>query len=227
MVDYRLSKVAALVPVHGRWLDCGTCDGEYAARLPDYGAREVIGIDVDPERVARAEERWRGAAEVTFEAAAGEKLPYPDAYFDGVLLNEVLEHVDDQCRTLAEVHRVLAPGGVLALFSPNRWFPFEGHGMVVGRHNIGVPVPLLPWLPRGLGQRVMKARNYWPGELRGLVEQAGLSVRHVGFAFPLFGHYPWLPAGVIRWYRSRLARFEASRVAGRFGVSTLVVATRS
>lgn len=226
VVDYRLRKVAAVAPIRGRWLDCGSCDGEYAAGLLAHGATSVVGTDVDPERVAGSQARYRHLDRLEFVTAAGEELPFPDAHFDGVLLNEVLEHVRDQRQTLTELARVLAPGGVLAVFSPNRWFPFEGHGMAVGSFNIGGPVPLLPWLPRRVAQTVMKARNYWPGELRDLVAGAGLIVDRVDFAFPLFGHYPWMPKSWIRRYLSNLDRVERLRLIRRFGVSTLVVAHR-
>lgn len=58
-------------------------------------------------------------------------LAFRDVSFDGVFLNEVLEHVRDETKTLRELHRVLRPRGYLALMSPNHWFPFEGHGVRV------------------------------------------------------------------------------------------------
>jgi ubiquinone/menaquinone biosynthesis C-methylase UbiE len=226
VVDYRLDKVAGLVQIRGCWLDCGCCDGEYTAALRERGADLVIGTDVDSVRVARARGRWSDRAGVEFDVATAESLPFDDRHFDGVLLNEVLEHVVDQEAALRELRRVLAPGGVLVVFSPNRWFPFEGHGMIVGSRNFGSPVPLLPWLPRRLSLPVMKARNYWPHELRRLVAAAGFEIAHVGFAFPLFGHYRWLPAWAIRRYLSLLPRLERLPAVRRFGVSTLVLARR-
>jgi hypothetical protein len=43
--------------------------------------------------------------------------------------------------------------------SPNRWFPFEGHGMRFLGRDFGFPIPFLPWLPNALSSRVMTARN--------------------------------------------------------------------
>ena len=42
-------------------------------------------------------------------------------------MNEMFEHVADERWALAEILRVLKPGGILVLISPNRWFPIEGH----------------------------------------------------------------------------------------------------
>lgn len=224
-VDYRLGKVASLTGVRGRWLDCGCCDGAYTVGLRQRGAELAIGSDIDPERVAAASQLLGGGG-VSFLAAAAESLPFPDRYFDGVLLNEVLEHVEDQRRALSELRRVLVPGGLLVVFSPNRWFPFEGHGMVLGSKNFGSPVPLLPWLPRRLSLPLMKARNYWPSELRDLVAAAGFDVIHTGFAFPLFSRYPWMPGWAIPRYIRLLPWLERFPVLRRFGVSTFVLARR-
>jgi ubiquinone/menaquinone biosynthesis C-methylase UbiE len=224
-VAYRLNKVRRYTLVRGRWLDCGCCNGDYAEGLRAAGASDVTGVDIDPARVARARQRF-AAEQLTFVTATGESLPFPDAHFDGILLNEVLEHVDHQSRTLAELHRVLTPGGMLIVFSPNRWFPFEGHGARLGRWNISVPVPVVPWLPRRLSSRVMKARNYWPRELRALVAAAGFDVCAVDFAMPLFGEYAWMPEWAIERYRAGLSDIERSPVLRRFGVSTMVVARR-
>jgi ubiquinone/menaquinone biosynthesis C-methylase UbiE len=226
VAEYRLDKLSRLVGIAGEWLDCGCCDGEYTVALRERGAAHVVGSDIAADRVQAARERWRGRDGVEFLAAEAESLPFADGRFTGVLLNEVLEHVADQQRSLAEMRRVLAPGGHLALFSPNRWFPFEGHGMIVGRKNFGSPVPIVPWLPRSLSLPLMKARNYWPYEQRGLVAAAGFEIVHVGFAFPLFGHYPWLPRTTIDSYLRALPRIEQMPVLRRFGVSTLVVGRR-
>ncbi len=226
VVDYRLGKLAAMVSIHGRWLDCGCCDGEYTVGLVQRGAGSAVGVDVDPQRVQAAAERWAGCGGTKFRVTQQESLPFQDDQFQGALLNEVLEHVTDEARTLAELRRVLAPGGVLAVFSPNRWFPFEGHGMTIFSRNVGVPVPLLPWLPRRLALPHMKARNYWPRELRRIVVTAGFEILHEDFAFPLFGHYPWLPRRTIAAYRVARPRLERMPMLRRFGVSTLIIARR-
>ncbi len=213
---HRIRKVAGLGPVAGDWLDVGCGSGSYTRLLVEAGARSVVGIDLalrEPlERVERT----------SFAVSASEHLPFPDHHFSGALLNEVLEHVDDEAATLREIHRVLRPDGRLVVFSPNRWFPFEGHGAIVAGRTFDGPMPLLPWLPSSLAKRWMRARNYWPRQLRRQVEQGGFSAEPLGFAYPLFIEVPWLPAPLAERVRTVAPRLEETPVVRRFGVSTMV-----
>jgi 2-polyprenyl-3-methyl-5-hydroxy-6-metoxy-1,4-benzoquinol methylase len=223
-VDYRLSKLRSLGIVRGAWLDCGCADGGYSEALLDYGAERVAGVDVETERIERARTEREG--NVAFEVASAEALPFEDASFDGLLLNEVLEHVGSEQQVLREVERVLLPGGHLALFSPNRWFPFEGHGLRAGGWVVDVPVPLVPWLPLRLTRRFMRARNYWPWELRALCEAAGLEVRHFATAFPQFEVYRWVPRRIAELYWKGLPVIERLPLVRWLGVSVLIVACK-
>jgi SAM-dependent methyltransferase len=225
VLAYRLGKIDHLIG--GAWLDLGCADGYYATALAEHGADSVVGLEPSAELVTRANSLPHPDS-VTFLHGEGERLPFADQSFDGVLLNEVLEHVADDASTLREIHRVLRPGGTLALFSPNRWFPFEGHGArwsdtKVLSHR---PVPLMPYLPKRLTNRVATARNYWPGEMADLVRDAGLQVDHRGWALAQFEQYPWLPERLAVWYRDNLARVEASPLGRLFAVSTFIVARR-
>src|SRR4051812_45501937 len=75
----------------------------------------------------------------SFFTIFGHQLRFEDQSFDGVLLNEVLEHIADEAASSSEIRRVLRPYGFLAAISPNRWFPFEGHGMRLFGHDLGFP----------------------------------------------------------------------------------------
>jgi SAM-dependent methyltransferase len=219
-VAYRLGKIRDILK--GEWLDCGCADGGYTEALVEYGAERAIGIDVDESRIEKAKSKRR-SARTDYYAYAG-RFPLPDHCVDGVLLNEVLEHVDDEHAVLREIHRVLRRGGKLVVMSPNRWFPFEGHGMQIGNKSFGFPIPLLPWLPSRFAMKFMAARNYWPRELRNVVRHAGFEVTEVGFILPVLEVYAWLPAGLIRFYRKVMPLIERTPLR-RFGVSTLVIAT--
>lgn len=221
-VSYRIGRIAGLLS--GRWLDLGCADGGYTAELLRQGATEVIGVDVEEERIAGA--AARNLSHASFLVAPSEHLPFPDAHFDGVFMNEVYEHVADEKATMCEIARVLTEGGRLVLISPNRWFPFEGHGMATSFFALRYPVPLLPWLPTPLTNRWVHARNYWPRQLVDHVKQAGLTVEGCEFIWPVFEEYPWLPKFFRDTYQAHIRVFDRAPGIRRFGVSTLVVARK-
>jgi ubiquinone/menaquinone biosynthesis C-methylase UbiE len=225
VLDYRLDKIERHISLSGDWLDLGCADGYYAVGLAQRGASSVVGAEINPALVAHAR-TLPHPDNVTFALAAARQLPFDDNSFDRVLLNEVFEHVDDEATCLFEINRVLRPDGILALFSPNRWFAFEGHGIQLNetRWLTRKPAPLMPWLPRRLTYRVATARNYWPYELARHVQNAHLSVVHREWALAQFEQYPWLPLRVAGWYRDNLVRIERSPVARFFAVSTFILA---
>jgi 2-polyprenyl-3-methyl-5-hydroxy-6-metoxy-1,4-benzoquinol methylase len=84
--------------------------GEDAIRLALLGA-EVYGCDIAPEAIDIALTRaYRARCCIDFRAMAAEALDYPDGFFDGVVLVDILHHVDLPA-ALAEIARVLVPGG--------------------------------------------------------------------------------------------------------------------
>ena len=77
----------------------------------------VVGIDMTPEMVAkaRASAAATGLANVEFLEAEAEQLPFPDARFDVVISNGVIDLIPDKDLVFAELFRVLRPGGRLQL----------------------------------------------------------------------------------------------------------------
>ena len=77
----------------------------------------VTGVDLVPEMLERARENAGtvGATNVTFREASAEALPFPDNSFDVVISNGVFNLVVDKAKALAEVYRVLKPGGQFRL----------------------------------------------------------------------------------------------------------------
>jgi len=160
-------------PLEGkRILDVGCGLGLYVQAFRVYSA-DVHGVDVDPARVAQASEMLPN-----IRVGAAESLPYPDAYFDVVFSNEVLEHVDDDGAAVRESLRVCKPGGRLVAFVPNRWYPFETHGIYWrGRYHYG-NMPLVNYLPDAIRRRLAPhVRAYTGHGLRRLF--AGLPGRIV------------------------------------------------
>lgn len=225
-VDYRLGKIGSRGLLKGTWLDCGCAEGGYAAAMATRGPEFVIGVETALDRLLNAEGLDTATGRLAYVCASSEGLPFATGTFDGVLLNEVLEHVADESRTLREIYRVLRPGGYLVVMSPNRWFPFEGHGMRILGYTITVPVPLLPWLPAKIAQRFLRARNYWPGQLRRIVAGAGFRLVSSSGVLPVFQRFRWLPAFVVRWYRRAMPALERVPIARAFGVSTFVLAQK-
>jgi len=86
-------------------LDLGCGDGQLTERLAATGAI-VTGVDVSPEMLAAARSRGIDAHE-----GSAELLPFADRSFDAVFSNAVLHWVRDQDTMMAEVRRVLKPGG--------------------------------------------------------------------------------------------------------------------
>lgn len=228
-VAYRLGKLKELGLLHGVWLDCGCADGGYTEALVAWGAEKAIGVDPEQSRIDEAKARNQTGSRAGRDAVeyhcCTDNFPLPDSSVDAALLNEVLEHVADEAATLREILRVLRPGGHLVVMSPNRWFPFEGHGMRLLGRDFGFPIPLLPWLPSSWTARAMAARNYWPHELRNVVAAAGFEIKKVDYVLPVFELYRWLPKSVISAYRRLMPQIEKTPLR-KFGVSTLIVATR-
>ena len=102
-------------------LDLGCGDGQLSLRLAATGAH-VLGVDASPEMIAAARERG-----IEAEQAHAENLPFHDATFDAVFSNAVLHWVRDQDAMLAQVHRVLKPGGRFVA-------EMGGHGNIAAIH---------------------------------------------------------------------------------------------
>jgi SAM-dependent methyltransferase len=224
-VAYRLGLISDLGVLHGEWLDCGCAEGGYTVAMPDWGASLAVGVDIEADRIEEAQAA-NGDPRVRFVHGAGERLPFEDASFDGVFLNEVLEHVDDEAATLSEIERILRPGGHLVVMCPNRWFPFEGHGLQFGERKFLHPAPFVPWLPERITGSWLRARNYWPSQLRGLIADSGLEIVSSGSVFPVFEKYRWLPGPVIARYQAAIPRLSRSRALSLFGLSTMVLARK-
>lgn len=207
----------------GDWLDYGCADGGYTHALLDSGAKTAAGIDVEADRVEAAR---KAHPDIPFHVRQDHEVPFTNNSFDGIFMNEVFEHVADEQGTLEEIHRLLKPGGLLIIISPNRGFPFEGHGVHIGSWSSKAPMPLIPWLPKILTNRWVTARNYWHHELCGIVSSGGFVIVESGFIMPVFEGYPWVPTTTAEWFRRHVNRIDRLPLIRRVGVSNLVVARR-
>lgn len=101
---------------------CGPGYGTEILRR-DGHAREAVGIDLDPETIAYAAEAHGGEG-IRFVCASADATGLPDASFDAVVSFETIEHVPDDRALIAEIARILPPGGLLIISTPNQW-PLE------------------------------------------------------------------------------------------------------
>jgi SAM-dependent methyltransferase len=229
--ERRLALIERYAPLDGvRVLDLGCGLGEFARAFARRGAR-ALGTDIATSRLAEARQRVKNdpaAAGVEgFMAAAGEHLPFRTGSLDLIVLNEVIEHVDDDRKTLHEIARALRPGGICVLYAPNRLYPFETHGIYIGQRYVFGNIPFVNWLPRFLRDRLVPhARAYRRGDWRRLIEGAPLVIVDQTYVYPGFDNV------AARWPRiARLVRrvcyWAEGNALRRFGISHLVVLRRT
>ena len=211
---------------------CGT--GTYVRALLPY-ADEVCGIDVEPEYLQQAVKSLAGDSNTGGSITAGtgpaahlqlaycEHLPYPDNYFDLILNHEVIEHVEDDRATAAEMVRVLKPGGRAVIFAPNRLYPFETHGHYwQGVYHFG-NTPLINYLPDVIRDSLAPhVRVYSAEALRSLF--LGLPVRVVVHTqiYPGYDNVIYRRPTLGRMLRRVTYALEQSPLAA-FGISHLLV----
>jgi ubiquinone biosynthesis O-methyltransferase len=147
-----------------RVLDVGCGDGELALALVQRGAI-VTGIDASAAMIDAAQDRAKQHdADITFQVATAEQLPFQAGRFDVVTAITILCFVDDAAPVFREIARVLRPGGRLVIGELGRWSTWAA-----GRR-------IRAWLGSRLWRR---GRFRTANELRALAEQAGLEVKSV------------------------------------------------
>ena len=174
-----------------RVLDVGCGDGEFAVELTKRGAT-VVGIDASAEMIDAAKSRSKlQNADIDFQVAMAEHLPFPAGQFDVVTAITILCFVDDAAPVFREIARVLRPGGRLVIGELGKWSTWAAERRIRA------------WFGSALWQR---GRFRAPRELRQFACAAGLMPELVRGAI----YYPRWPLAA-RW----MARFD-----GRIGRHT-------
>ncbi|MFN2606940.1 MAG: class I SAM-dependent methyltransferase [Acidimicrobiales bacterium] len=169
-----------------RLLDLGCGGGRHAFEAHRLGAA-VVAVDRSQAETAgvagmlaamRAEGQAPAAALGTAVAGDALALPFPDCAFDRVVAAEVLEHVVDDQAAMAELARVLRPGGTMAVTVP-RWLPEQVCWALADDYHA----------PAVAGGHV---RVYRAGQLAGRLHDAGLVLQGKDHAHALHVPYWWL-----------------------------------
>jgi demethylmenaquinone methyltransferase/2-methoxy-6-polyprenyl-1,4-benzoquinol methylase len=180
-----------------RILDVATGTGAVARELRRRSGCTVVGLDQSPEMLAEARRRIGQGIELVCGEA--DKLPFPDASFDGLTFTYLLRYVDDPAATLRELARVVRPGGVVAGLEFG--LP-SGVWRVLWDLHVGLGLPLAGlvlgrgWRAVGsfLGPSIREFNERWPSaRLLELWHEAGIdpvSMRRMSFG-----------GGVVTWGR--------------------------
>ncbi len=105
-------------------LDCACGRGFYLNMFRYVSGCWLVGLELEDEIIRKAQRNVGHLPRLMLNNANIYALPYADNSFDGVILSEILEHIDRDVDGLKEVYRVLKPGGVVAITVPNANYPF-------------------------------------------------------------------------------------------------------
>ncbi|RQW91983.1 MAG: class I SAM-dependent methyltransferase [Geobacter sp.] len=164
-----------------RILDAGCGVGMYTEQFRRFSPH-VTGVEIDLAVARQASLRLPGVV-----VSPAEALPFADGSFDVLFSHEVIEHVSNDAAAASEMARVLAPGGRIVMFCPNRLYPFETHGHYWrGTYHFG-NTPLINWLPNSLRHRLAPhVRAYTVPGLRALFRNQPVAVIHHSVIYPGF-----------------------------------------
>lgn len=116
---HRYNEAIGLINTNDTVLDlaCGTGFGSDMIAQKIRG--KVVGGDIAADAVEECKKQWK-KPNLDFRVMDGTKLEYPDNYFDKIVSFETIEHTGQFREMIREFARVLKPGGLLILSTPNR-----------------------------------------------------------------------------------------------------------
>jgi glycosyltransferase involved in cell wall biosynthesis/2-polyprenyl-3-methyl-5-hydroxy-6-metoxy-1,4-benzoquinol methylase len=176
----QLTSSRPIIPRHweGRLLDFGCNDGEQLdiyAKLHQF--EELWGLDINPTAIERTQSKG-------FKAHCGDlkDAPWPEQYFDVIVLSQVIEHVAHPIEVLRDLRKILKPNGHLLITCPNStsfWARFFG----LAWSHWHVPYHLF---------------HYTPKSIASLAEIAGFQIRHLETRSPAY--WIFLSQHLSRYY---------------------------
>ncbi len=136
-------------------LDIGCRDGTLTSQYA--GGRRVVGVDIDPDALAAA--RAQHGIETHHINLNIKALPFANAAFDAVVAGEVLEHLQFPDVAIADIHRVLRPGGVFAGSVPNAFRLRNRLDFLLGRDFEHDPTHLHQFSPQAMRKHLAAFRD--------------------------------------------------------------------
>jgi len=217
------------LPAEARVLDVGSGVGSFVLACRRRGIR-AFGIEPDRigqgGRVTAIQIARRRLEDPVFVSGVGEKLPFADASFGLVTMNQVLEHVSDQASVVREAVRVVKPGGAVYVACPNYLRFYEPH----------YKLPWFPLLPKPLARWYLRLRGRSPVMLNQLTYTTNARLRALTrclgseyLVLDLHGEQVLakLKAGSFASRRARLlAKFTRLALVGRLCKSALLLLAR-
>jgi 2-polyprenyl-3-methyl-5-hydroxy-6-metoxy-1,4-benzoquinol methylase len=189
--DDRIRLMLDLVKRHAskgqKILDIGCTDGFLSRFFKDMELY-AIGVDASASAVATA----KSVCDEAYVAELGSRpLPMPDNSVDLIWAGEVIEHIFDTEFFLEDLRRVLAPGGILILSTPNLAAWLNRISLLVGQQpfftEVGVRASNSGSFLRKVSQPAGHIRNFTPSSLRHLLTACGFKVESFHGASILLG----------------------------------------
>jgi SAM-dependent methyltransferase len=155
------------------YVDVGCGRGYYLHYYAALGHARIVGLERDPRIAALARAALADVPGAQVAIGSATSLPFADASVAGVVMSEVLEHVDDDAWALREAARVLRPGGMVALTVPHDRYPWLWDPINRTRERLGV-APVREGALAGIWAGHL--RLYSERQLAALAAQAGFDV---------------------------------------------------
>jgi SAM-dependent methyltransferase len=165
-------------------LDVG-CGNGFITELVAERYDEVVGIDVEEQRLEDFRMHARGKSNFKIMLMSAAEIGFASESFSFITCFEVLEHAMDVDASIKDIVRVCKRGGIIVVSVPQAWFPFETHGMRLGKRIYSGKIPLLPYI-RPLHRRYSLARVFSSAEMDRLFLCQGMQLLETNYASPQF-----------------------------------------
>ena len=160
-----------------RVLDLGCGRGFYANNVAKiYPEMQIWGVDMSEKYLNQA--RQAGKKNVTWEIGDATNLKFANNFFDWIICSEVLEHISEDKKVLAEISRVLKPGGKVIITVPHKNYPsaWDPLNWTIERIS-GKHIPANIWWLAGVWAD--HVRLYREKEILKIIQMAGLQTKNI------------------------------------------------